>query len=37
MCLREGDMAGDLVVGMIYNLLLPLLLLAGELMSLFYS
>lgn len=27
----RGDMAGDLVVGMLYNLLLPLLLLAGEL------
>lgn len=26
-------MAGDLVVGMLYNLLLPLLLLTGELMS----
>lgn len=39
-CLRHrGDMAGDLVVGMLYNLLLPLLLLTGELMSvyLFYS
>lgn len=28
-----ADMAGDLVVGMLYNLLLPLLLLAGELVS----
>lgn len=29
----EEDMAGDLVVGMLYNLLLPLFLLTGELMS----
>lgn len=28
-------MAGDLVVGMLYNLLLPLLLLSGELMSVY--
>lgn len=29
-------MAGDLVVGMLYNILLPLLLLAGELMYNFF-